>query len=98
MRSYACTLSTLEQELFQELNLWYCRSIGYSPRKFLLLQDRLCLKNVENLSELERDLLSIFMAERAIALRYSGELPDSHFIRFWRYRDHPEGSYRCHDG
>lgn len=79
------SLSTLEQELFQELNLWYCRSIGYSPRKFLLLQDRLCLKNVENLSELERDLLSIFMAERAIALRYSGELPDSHFIRFWRY-------------
>ena len=79
------SLSQLEQALFQEIDLWYCRSIGYSPRKFLLLKDRLRLKTQENLSELEHDLLEIFLSERAIALRYSGEWPDSRFVRFWRY-------------
>ena len=61
-----------------------CR-IGFSPRKFLLLKDQVCLKNKDNFSPMERDLLDIFLAERAIALRYTGDLPDSRFIRFWRY-------------
>lgn len=78
-------LSPLEQALFQEMDLWYCRSIGYSPRKFPLQIDQLRLKPFENLSPLERELLEIFLAERAIALRYSGEWPNSRFVRFWRY-------------
>jgi hypothetical protein len=78
-------LTPLEQALFQDLDLWYCRNIGFSPRKFLLLKDQVCLKNRDNFSPMERDLLDIFLAERAIALRYTGDLPDSRFIRFWRY-------------
>jgi ATP-dependent helicase YprA (DUF1998 family) len=79
------SLTLLEQALFRELDLWYCRNIGYSPRKFPLLPNQLRLKSFENLSLLERELLEIFLDERAIALRYSGELPDSRFVRFWRY-------------
>jgi hypothetical protein len=79
------SLSDLELALFQELDLWYCRNIGYSPRKFPLLPNQLRLKSFENLSLLECELLEIFLAERAIALRYSGELPDSRFVRFLRY-------------
>lgn len=79
------SLTNLELALFQELDFWYCRSIGYSPRKFPLMPNHLRLKSFENLSALERELLEIFLAERAIALRYSGELPDSRYVRFWRY-------------
>ncbi len=78
-------LSPLEIDLFQEMDLWYCRSIGYSPRKFMTGAERLRLKSFDNLSELEHDLLEIFLNERAIALRFSGQNLESQFIRFWRY-------------
>lgn len=78
-------LSPLEIDLFQELDMWYCRSVGYSPRKFMTGTDRLRLKNFDNLSKLEQDLLEIFLNERAIALRFSGQNVESQFIRFWRH-------------
>lgn len=78
-------LSPLEIDLFQEMDLWYCRSIGYSPRKFVTGVDRLRLKSFDNLSKLEQELLEIFLNERAIALRFSGQNLESQFIRFWRY-------------
>lgn len=78
-------LSSLEKDLFQDMELWYCRAIGYSPRKFPLATERIQLKSFPDLTPFERELLEIFLNERAIALRCNNAPADSKFIRFWRY-------------
>lgn len=79
------SISVIEQDLFQELDLWFFREIGLSPRKFPLADDSLRLRRLENLGSLEQELLDIFLAERAIAFRYTGSLSESHHIHFMRY-------------
>ena len=60
-------LSPPERDIFAELDLWYWRRIGQPPRLSRARANLLALNEPEALSEFERSILEIFLAERAIA-------------------------------
>jgi hypothetical protein len=78
-----CT--ALERSLFDELELWYWRTVCQSPRQYAARQDFLQLKEPEGCTELERGLLNIFLTERAIHKEYEDDRPDSIFIKFSKH-------------
>lgn len=77
--------SATEQALVDELDLWYWRYVSRPPRRFESKKDLLRLKSDEGLTEFERDLLDIFVTERAIAKTYQDDKPDSRYIRFEKH-------------
>jgi len=72
----------LEQEVFQEIDLWYWRFLGQPRRQTSREQDLLQLKEDQSLTEFERELLGIFLAERAIAKDFQQEPCDTRCIKF----------------
>lgn len=74
--------SLLEQALFEELDLWYWRTLCMPPRQFESKRDLLELKRPEGLTPFERELLDIFVTERAIAKDFSDEVPANRYIKF----------------
>lgn len=58
--------SPLEKDVFKEINLWYARYVSMSPRMFEDKKGLLRLKSPDGLDDCERELLEIFLEERAI--------------------------------
>lgn len=85
-------LSPLEQAIFKELPLWYARYISMPARMFDYKTGLLRIKDIELFEGVPRELMDIFLTERAIDKR-GPELSaaglklvdDPHFIRFQRY-------------
>lgn len=78
-------LSPVEQALFDELGLWYWRYVCKPPRQFGSKKDLLQLKETDRFTDCERDLLNVFITERAIAESYQDDRPDSRFIKFMKH-------------
>ncbi|MCB0195189.1 MAG: DEAD/DEAH box helicase [Anaerolineae bacterium] len=85
-------LTPIEKKLFEELPIWYARYISMPSRIFEYKTGLLKLKSDKNFDSLQRELLDIFLAERAInkqteefteaGLKLESEVK---FIRFQRY-------------
>lgn len=80
--------SNLENAVFAELALWYHRYIAI-PERMGGVKGLLTLKdsahNWQELPILHKELLNIFIRERALCLNYSDDMPKSRFIRFQKY-------------
>jgi hypothetical protein len=74
--------SPLEQGLFEELNLWYWRNLGMPPRYSESKKGLLDIEGSQDLTSLERELLGIFIMERAIAKDFAGEASATTYIKF----------------
>jgi ATP-dependent helicase YprA (DUF1998 family) len=78
-------LSEVERAIFDELDLWYWRYVGMPSRHFGSKRGLLQLKDPDGFTESEKELLEVFIAERAIARDYEDDQPNSRHIRFWKY-------------
>jgi len=77
-------LSELEQEVFQELKLWFYVFVK-TPHPYRQLEDDfLVLKNPEKFSPQEQKIIEIFIRERVIDMVFPGEAPGK-YIRFQTY-------------
>ena len=74
--------SQLEQTPFEELDLWYWRTLCMPPRHFESKRELLEIQASENLTPFERELLGIFVTERAIAKPLADDVPASRAIKF----------------
>ncbi|MBN1877952.1 MAG: DEAD/DEAH box helicase, partial [Anaerolineae bacterium] len=77
--------SPVEEAIFKELNLWYWRFVSIPPRLSDSKSDLLELRDEEDFDEFHRELLNIFIAERAIFKEDPPKDEDSHYIKFSRY-------------
>jgi len=75
-------LLPVEQELFDELDLWYRRYVCKPPRLFRSKKKLLQLKDPDRFTDFERELLGAFITERAIAKSHQGDRPEGRYIRF----------------
>lgn len=80
--------SDLEIAIFSELAPWYYRYISVPERLggtkgLLRLRDG--AHDWQALSDLQRELLAIFLQERALSTDYTDENPDGRFVRFQRF-------------
>ena len=87
--------SATEQALFEELDLWYWRYVSRPPRRFESKKDLLRLKSDEGSSKFARDLLDIFITERAIDKTYQDDKPDSRYIRFEKHYATDQKGIHC---
>jgi hypothetical protein len=81
--------STLEQAIFNELSIWFYRIIAIPERMggvVGLLKRRDEAFDWDNLSDLQRSLVDIFIHERAILTGFTDVSSNSRFIRFQKYR------------
>ncbi len=74
--------SPLEQELIKEADLWYWRTVGEPPRRFEGHADLLQLRDPDGLTPLEREVLDVFITERAIRKAFADDMAGSRFIKF----------------
>lgn len=80
--------SRLEQELFRELPLWFYRLIGVPERKGghnALLRLLESAYEWTSLTEIQRELLDVFISERAINTGFADDYRDSRFIRLQKH-------------
>lgn len=81
-------LSELEKSVFEELPIWFYRMISIPERlggRVDLLKWCDDIQNQNTLTDLQRDLLDIFIRERAIDAVIDDGMANSHFIRFQKY-------------
>jgi len=78
-------LSQVDQALFDELDIWYWRYVCAPQRLFGSKKNLLQLKEPDRFTDFERELLNIFITERAIAKPYQNDKPESHYIKFMKY-------------
>ena len=88
-------LSSVEQSLFSELDLWYWRYVSMPPRQFESKKDLLQLNKSKTFPEFERALLDIFITERAIDKPPQDGDSDSKYIKFNRYLATDRKGIRC---
>lgn len=91
-------LSDVEQAIFDEIDLWYWRYVSMPPRQFSSQRDLLRLREPDTFSDLETELLEIFITERAIAKAYDDDRPDSHYIKFWKHHATDRKGIHCWPG
>lgn len=91
-------LSDVEQAIFDNLDLWYWRYVSMPPRQFNSQQDLLRLREPGTFSDLEAELLQIFITERAIAKNYDDDRPDSRYIKFWKHHATDRKGIHCKPG
>ncbi|OVE73939.1 hypothetical protein BVX94_02370 [bacterium B17] len=79
------TLSDIEACLFAEMELWFFRYISepvrFAPSKTNLLS----IKSIEDYTDIEQQVLDVFLRERAVNCRYHDPRPDSNFIKFQKH-------------
>jgi len=78
------TLSNLEKDLFGEFQLWYFDFVKTPIRDQIHQQKFLMLKSPERFEQIQRDILEIFIRERAIQMAFRVSHPGK-FIRFRTY-------------
>ena len=87
-RAEEVATSDLESAIFNELALWFYRMVAV-PERMGGRIDLLALSEDSHdwsgLSNLQRELLGIFLRERAIDTMFVADTSDSHFIRFQKY-------------
>lgn len=75
----------VEEAIFKELDLWYWRFVSTPPRLSGSKNDFLELRGSEEFAEFHRELLDIFIVERAIAKENPPTDGDGRYIKFRRY-------------
>lgn len=78
-------LGDLERTLFAEMELWLFRYIGEPERFAPSRSGLLTIKDVDDYSDLEQQVLTIFLRERAVDCRYHDAMPESQFIKFQKH-------------
>lgn len=82
---YSNTDNELLSQAIKEMELWYTRFISKPSRKYQEAEDIVRIKNIEKYNDFERELLNIFLQERAIDKSFINPDPDSDYIIFQKY-------------
>ncbi len=93
-------LSQLEQDIFREMDLWYWRTIGMPSRLLETMPSllRFRAEDVADLSDVEREILEIFLAERAIDKPPLENTAHTRFIKFQKEYGTDRRGIHCDPG
>ncbi len=74
-----------ERELFDEIDLWFYRFIGEPVRFAESRRGLLTVKGWDGFSNEEKAVASAFLNERAIDVRFTGDVANTRFLRYQKH-------------